>query len=218
MLVANNGQATVNDTNNKNKKTIEIDVYKSIQYALDKLKSGTYNTDPRTGEMTGFGVRNLQYYNETKKRANKNLIVYLNKIAFEKENTVRLTNGKREVLLSRSNVSEPFKNIVKDIVKRNTYEPEDYEMIRPNEAADVNKFIRLTKAVVPSNVKRINNADTVYKLKKHYEVLVGELSSGNYGQLLRKEMQDVLRELARLKAIDRKKAATIINNLKSDFK
>lgn len=127
---------------------------------------------------------------------------------------IRLYNKSGRPVVSRSNVSPSFQRIAKDIVDRNTFEADDYSNVDPKESADVNKFIEATKPIQPRNINRLSNADTVWKMKKRYEVLVGELSAGNTGKLVRDEMETILRNLIRLHALNQDKGRELIRSLR----
>lgn len=129
---------------------------------------------------------------------------------------IRLYNKSGRPVVSRSNVSPQFQRIAKDIVDRNTFEADDYSNVDPKESADVNKFIEATKPIQPRNINRLSNADTIWQLKKRYEVLVGELSAGNTGKVVRDEMETILRNLIRLHALNQDKGRELIRSLR-DF-
>jgi hypothetical protein len=129
---------------------------------------------------------------------------------------IRLYSKSGRPVVSRSNVSPQFQRIAKDIVDRNTFEADDYSNVDPKESADVNKFIEATKPIQPRNINRLSNADTIWQMKKRYEVLVGELSAGNHGKIVRDEMETILRNLIRLHALNQDKGRELIRSLR-DF-
>lgn len=118
--------------------------------------------------------------------------------------------------LSRSNISPAFQRMITDIIERNTYEADDFSHLEPKEVADFNRFVALTMPIQPRGIDRLSNADSIWQMKKRYEVLVGELSAGNSGKLVRDEMANLLRGLIRLRAMSPDKGKQLIKELR-DF-
>jgi hypothetical protein len=204
-----------------------IDIEKSLDQAIQAVESGRLNVDRRTGEMSGAGFGDgdvdpeLIGSSRVIYKSNKGADgvakgqLYLMRPQLIKGH-IRLYNKSGRPVVSRSNVSPSFQRIAKDIVERNTFEADDYSNVDPKESADVNKFIESTKPIQPRNINRLSNADTVWQLKKRYEVLVGELSAGNHGKLVRDEMETILRNLIRLHAMNQDKGRELIRSLR-DF-
>jgi hypothetical protein len=106
--------------------------------------------------------------------------------------------------------------MITDIIERNTYEADDFSHLEPKEVADFNRFVALTMPIQPRGIDRLSNADSIWQMKKRYEVLVGELSAGNSGKLVRDEMANLLRGLIRLRAMSPDKGKQLIKELR-DF-
>lgn len=204
-------------------KASKINLPLTLQLAEEAIEAGRLNVNAATGEMTGLGFDEQ----DPDKIGSTRVIYQSNKIGHTVpkgklylmqpqllRGHIRLYNKSGRPVLTRANVSPAFQRIAKDIVERNTFEPEDYANVDPKESADVNRFIEATKPIVPRGVNRLGNADTVWKLKKRYEVLVGELSAGNSGKLVLDEMEAILRSLIRLHAINENKAGDLIRALR----
>jgi hypothetical protein len=199
-----------------------ISVIRSLTQALEVVKQNGYNPKPAVNETTGLGISEdpeLIGSSRVIYKSNKGADgvakgqLYLMRPQLIKGH-IRLYNKSGRPVVSRSNVSPSFQRIAKDIVERNTFEADDYSNVDPKESADVNKFIESTKPIQPRNINRLSNADTVWQLKKRYEVLVGELSAGNHGKLVRDEMETILRNLIRLHAMNQDKGRELIRSLR----
>ena len=127
---------------------------------------------------------------------------------------IRLYNKSGRPVVSRSNVSPAFQNIARDIVERNAFEADDYKNLDPKETADANMFIQSTMPIQPRSINRLANADTIWKMKKRYEVLVGEMAAGNDGKIVRDEMADILKNLVRMHAMGESKGRDLIKALR----
>lgn len=127
---------------------------------------------------------------------------------------IRLYNKSGRPVVSRSNVSPAFQKIASDIVERNAFEADDYKNLDPKETADANMFIQSTMPIQPRNINRLANADTIWKMKKRYEVLVGEMAAGNDGKIVRDEMVDILKNLIRMHAMGESKGRDLIKALR----
>lgn len=127
---------------------------------------------------------------------------------------IRLYNKSGRPVVSRSNVSPAFQKIASDIVERNAFEADDYKNLDPKETADANMFIQSTMPIQPRNINRLANADTIWKMKKRYEVLVGEMAAGNDGKIVRDEMADILKNLIRMHAMGESKGRDLIKALR----
>ena len=127
---------------------------------------------------------------------------------------IRLYNKSGRPVVSRSNVSPAFQNIARDIVERNAFEADDYKNLDPKETADANMFIQSTMPIQPRNINRLANSDTIWKMKKRYEVLVGEMAAGNDGKIVRDEMSEILKNLVRMHAMGESKGRDLIKALR----
>ena len=127
---------------------------------------------------------------------------------------IRLYNKSGRPVVSRSNVSPSFQNIARDIVERNAFEADDYKNLDPKETADANMFIQSTMPIQPRNINRLANSDTIWKMKKRYEVLVGEMAAGNDGKIVRDEMSEILKNLVRMHAMGESKGRDLIKALR----
>lgn len=200
---------------------MRIDILTSIENAIDAINKGRININRRTGEMSGLGVADIKSPRvvfRSRKSGNDDLTrnqIYVMEPQLMRGH-LRAYNRSGRPAISRSNISPAFARIVQDIVERNTFEPDDYSSLEAKESADANQFISLTKPIQPRNIDRLSNADTVWQLKKRYEVLVGQLSSGNTGKLVRDEMESILRTLIRLHAMNKDKGLSLIRALR-DF-
>jgi hypothetical protein len=203
-----------------------IDIDKSLDMAIQAIEQDNrLNVDRKTGERTGAGFGDGELDTE---RIGSSRVIYksnkgANGVAKGQiylmlpqliKGHIRLYNKSGRPVITRSNVSPSFQRIAKDIVERNTFEADDYSTIDPKESADVNKFIEATKPIQPRNINHLSNADTIWQLKKRYEVLVGELSAGNTGKLVRDEMETILRNLIRLHALNIDKGRQLIRSLR----
>ena len=199
-----------------------IDILQSIAEANVNYENGLYRpTKDRTTNGLGVGSPDNIGSSRVVYKSNKGgngvakgqLYLMLPQLI---KGHIRLYNKSGRPVVSRSNVSPSFQRVVKDAVEHNTFEADDSSNGVPKESADVNKFIEATKPIQPRNINRLSNADTVWKMKKRYEVLVGELSAGNTGKLVRDEMETILRNLIRLHALNQDKGRELIRSLR-DF-
>lgn len=199
-----------------------INVIRSLIIAINHVKQNEYNPNPKKGETTGLGLKSDEvnvssprviFTSRKDGRLVKKGQLYVMEPSLYKGH-IRLYNKSGRPVVSRSSVSPSFQRIVKDIVERNTFEQDDYSTLDAKETADANKFIQATKPIQPRNIDRLSNADTIWQLKKRYEVLVGELSSGNTGKLVRDEMETILRSLIRLHALNIDKGRQLIKSLR----
>ena len=111
--------------------------------------------------------------------------------------------------------SKPAMKIINDIVKAGTFSEKDYKEIKPEEVKQMNEIIVKTKAMIPSSLDfRLFHEDDLKSLKDRYQVLVGELSAGNKGSLVKDEMIAILQKLRKLKAIKVSKANDLIKGLR----
>lgn len=198
-----------------------IDLLKSIAIAKKRVDEGIYRPNSNIGETNGLGISDPDHIGSKRVmyKSNKGThgvpkgVLYLMEPQLIRGH-IRLYNKSGRPVVSRSSVSPYFQRIAKDIVERNTFEADDYAGIDSKEAADVNKFIEATKPIQPRNINRLNNADTIWQLKKRYEVLVGELSAGNQGKLVTSEMESILRDLIRMHALNADKGRELIRSLR----
>lgn len=196
-----------------------ISVIRSLTHALEGMKQEKYDPKAKVGETTGLGVADIKSQRvvfRSRKSGNGDLTrnqIYVMEPQLMRGH-LRAYNRSGRPAISRSNISPAFARIVQDIVERNTFEPDDYSSLEAKESADANQFIALTKPIQPRNIDRLSNADTVWQLKKRYEVLVGQLSSGNTGKLVRDEMETILRTLIRLHAMNNDKGLSLIRALR----
>lgn len=203
----------------------KVDVVLSLHLASERLNQGKYKNPTKEGAIkTGLGIGdpvvddilNSPRVVFASRKAppyvkRGQLYVMLPQLL---KGHIRLYNRSGRPVVSRSNVSPSFQRIAKDIVERNTFEADDYSTLEDKETADANKFIEATRPIQPRNINRLSNADTIWQLKKRYEVLVGELSAGNTGKLVRDEMETILRSLMRLNAMSINKGRDLIKSLR----
>jgi hypothetical protein len=202
-----------------------VDVVLSLHLASERINQGLYKNPTKEGNMkTGLGIGdpvidtilNSPRVVFASRKAppyvtRGQLYLMLPQLL---KGHIRLYNRSGRPVVSRSNVSPSFQRIAKDIVERNTFEADDYSTLEDKETADANKFIEATRPMQPRNINRLSNADTIWQLKKRYEVLVGELSAGNTGKLVRDEMETILRSLMRLNAMSINKGRDLIKSLR----
>lgn len=177
------------------------------------------NFNPKPGQTTGLGLESnntkvIWKHNRNSPGFGKNHRFVLIS-PFMKGNIRYYGSPNRAAILSYNNASPAFLNIVRDIVNDGTFKSEDYRKVAPKEAHAANVFIKSTKPLVPSGVSFFeHNAADVYDLRERYRVLVGELSAGNQGSLIKGEMIDILQKLQRLKVLSESKVKNLINGLK----
>lgn len=195
-----------------------IDVLKSLNKAIANQKN--YKPTMRSGEQNGMGLSGVHvgsdrvvYAPRRNSGAVKKGQLYVLQNQFAKGNLRLYTKSDRPVV-SRTGISPSFQRLVKSIIERNTFDAADYSGCESKESADVNAFIAATKPVQPRNIDQLSNADTIWQTKKRYEVLVGELSAGNSGKLVRDEMESILRSLIQMRAINPDKARGLIKSLR----
>lgn len=218
-----------------------INLPDSIAAAINKVSNGSYNSKAGTGEINGLGLNadslkarelvhplraaelrsdpsaisstRITWMNNraSGRKLPKGMIYVMGPSLLKGDLRVYAKSGRP--IMSISKISPAFQRIVRDVIDRNTFDPQDFSAIEPSESADVNQFITISKPVSPSGVDRLANADMVWKLKKRYEVLVGQLSAGNDGLIVRREMEDILRSLMRVYAINPVKAKGLIKAL-----
>ena len=201
----------------------DIDVKASLERAIQRTKNNHYNPNPGKGETTGIGIgsdeANIRSPNVVFRSNKLGKTVPKGKLYLMEPQLyrghIRLYSKSGRPVVTRSNVSPSFQRLAKDIVERNTFEADDYSGLEPKETADANYFIKMTKPIQPRNIDRLSNADTIYQLKKRYEVLVGELSAGNTGKVVLTEMEEILRKLIRMHAMNEKKGSQLIRNLRA---
>ena len=198
-----------------------VDLLKTFEIAKEKSNQFRPDAVNRVGETNGSGIATADNIGSSRvvyksRKGGDGLTknqLYLMQPQLIKGH-IRLYNKSGRPVVSRSNVSPSFQRLAKDIVDRNTFEADDYSNVDPKESADVNKFIEATKPIQPRNINRLSNADTIWQLKKRYEVLVGELSAGNHGKLVRDEMETILRNLIRMHALNQDKGRELIRSLR----
>ncbi len=199
-----------------------INLPDSITAAINKVSNRSYNPAAATGEVNGLGLdadpsaissTRITWMNNraTGRKLPKGMIYVMGPSLLKGDLRVYAKSGRP--IMSISKISPAFQRIVRDVIDRNTFDPQDFSAIEPSESADVNQFITISKPISPSGVDRLANADMVWKLKKRYEVLVGQLSAGNDGLIVRREMEDILRSLMRVYAINPVKAKGLIKAL-----
>lgn len=200
-----------------------IDIPGSLRRALSKVSDGGYNAKAATASVNGLGFNEsdptkisssrIAWMNsrDSGRKLPKGMIYVMGPSLLKGDLRVYSKSGK--AVMSASKISPAFQRIVRDTIDRNTFDPQDYSTIEPSESADVNHFISISKPIAPSGIDRLANADGIWKLKKRYEVLVGELSAGNDGSLVRQEMEAILRSLMRMHAINPAKAKDLIKAL-----
>jgi hypothetical protein len=93
-------------------------------------------------------------------------------------------------------------NIVRDLIENHTFKQEDYDKLRDEEGDKINQIIKLSKVVIPHDVRMKGyHLDDIVELKQRYKVLVGEIGAGNHGELVLEEMRDIVKQLAKYRAI-----------------
>jgi hypothetical protein len=199
-----------------------INIPESIAAAIIKVGNDEYNPKAPVGGLNGLGLDNdptkisstrITWINSraSGRKLPKGMLYVMGPSLLKGDLRVYTKSGKPVMSISR--ISPAFQRIVRDVIDRNTFSPEDFSSVEPKESADVNHFITISKPVSPSGIDRLANADTIWKLKKRYEVLVGQLSAGNDGLLVRNEMEEILRSLMRMHAINPAKAKDLIKSL-----
>lgn len=201
----------------------DINLPDSIQTAITRIANDSLNTELKPGNINGLGFNEsdptkisssrIAWMNsrDSGRKLPKGMIYAMGPSLLK--GNLHIYNKSGRPIMSVSKISPAFQRIVRDTIERNTFDPQDYSIIEPTESADVNHFISISKPIAPSGIDRLSNADSIWKLKKRYEVLVGELSSGNDGLLVRQEMESILRSLMRMHAINPAKAKDLIKAL-----
>lgn len=169
---------------------------------------------PLMGPQTGKGLETPGESVEFRHRHSKGKHKYVLLPAYLKGSIRLFAKNGGNPIVSQKNASSAFLNIVKDIVESGTFSTADYKNVSPKEALNVNAFIKATKPLIPSAFAAVHNGADLHALRKRYQVLVGELSVGNTGQLVKEEMISILRTLERLKAISKPKVNDLIKGLK----
>ncbi len=218
---ANHRYTITSKTNAANMDSVNIP--DSINAAISKVSNGTLATNLKPGAVNGLGFNEsdptkisssrIAWMNDrdSGRKLPKGMIYVMGPSLLRGD--LRVYNKSGKAVMSASKISPAFQRIVRDTIDRNTFDPQDYSTIEPSESADVNHFISISKPIAPSGIDRLANADGIWKLKKRYEVLVGELSAGNDGSLVRQEMEAILRSLMRMHAINPAKAKDLIKAL-----
>ena len=187
----------------------------SIMQAYEKLKSDKeYNFQRKTGELTGLGLEEIHPKVHWAHRVNRKDKYFVMYPAFTNGHVRFYTTGTRSPEVSQNRASRHFLNIVRDIIDRGTFEQQDYAGLERKEAHQANLFIKHTKPIIPSGVAfSTSHAGDIFELRKRYKVLVGELASGNHGQMIKDEMIGILQTLQRLKAMTKPKVNDLISGL-----
>jgi hypothetical protein len=104
--------------------------------------------------------------------------------------------------------------IVQDIKGSSPHEfkIDDYNKLNNTEKKVVEHIINLLRLDIPAKMERVLS-DENYTLKSRYEILVGQLSAGNFGSELIKELKDVLKKMKINKIITPKKYNDLIKTL-----
>lgn len=199
-------QTTIYDQKN-------YDLNYSIYQAINAINDGRANIDKRRGEMTGLGLEEKHSLHWAHRRSLKdyNFVLYP---AFVQGNVRYYKDPKSVAAVSFANASKHFLNIVRDIVDSGTFKAEDYARLDKKESHAANIFIKASKPLIPTNVSfDTSTAGDIHDLRERYQVLVGELSAGNHGKLIKEEMIEILQKLRRLKAIYPAKVRDLIKGL-----
>lgn len=162
----------------------------------------------------GKGLESTNSRVEFRHRISKGKLKFVLIPAYLKGNIRLFPKGGGNPLISQPHASPAFLNIVKDIIDSGTFSAADYKNTEPKESHNVNAFIKQTQPLLPSGLALVHNGSDIQTLRKRYQVLVGELSAGNHGEVVKSEMIDILRKLERLKALGRSKVMDLIKGLR----
>lgn len=201
--------------NKKNAKT-KIGLIKRI-LDEDKKFGGQYplsNLFPLNTE--GLGLNNNKGVCNTNHEKNFGNY-HLADCSFRKGNLLIYKPKTNSTLISHKNMSSKLTKIIQDIKnsKPHSFKIEDYNELNNNEKKVVEHIINILRLDIPAKMERVL-ADENYKLKSRYEILIGELASGNFGKQLIKELKEVLQKMKTNKVITVTKYNNLIKTL-NDF-
>jgi hypothetical protein len=165
--------------------------------------------------ITGTGLKRLGL---ASRRPRKGETLPMNSVLLNQldKGHLNVVTKKGNQVLKQKNISDAFKRIVNAVMKSGTFEADDYKKIEDIEIPSVNQFIIQSDAVIPPDTPYKTTSDHVKDVKSRYNILVGQLASGNSGRIVREEMKEILKEMWRLKQITFKAYKSRVNGLK-DF-
>lgn len=151
-----------------------------------------------------------QSYNLEKNFGNFNL----SNSSFKKGDLIISKPGAHSHIIKHNNMTPRLSKIVQEIKKTMVFKIEDYNELNNIEKKVVEHIINLLRLDIPDKMNRILS-DENFSLKSRYEILIGELSSGNFGKELIAELKDVLKKMKHNKVISESKYNKLIDTLKS---
>lgn len=195
---------------------------KYVTPVTPKSTASNAPTSPLSSVETGFyGVGISMDQNNTKGVCNNNGNANFGKYhisipALRKNNLIIYRCNTNSTLLNHKNMSPSLLKIVMDIKKTmpHKFQMEDYNKLNENEKKVVEHIINILRLPIPDDMNRVLSTEN-YNLKSKYEILIGELSAGNYSKEIKKEIKDVLNKMKKNKIINSTKYNRLIKTLDS---
>lgn len=150
--------------------------------------------------MQGSGLREKNY-----RAGPANLGKFFINLESLRRGNLSIYRPKSNVMyLNKKSISPKLVQIIREIKQDKKFDINDYESLKESEKIIADKVINLAQVDYPVKMKRALD-ETIWNLKKRYEILLGSYNAGNDGKLVTDEIKAVLKELLKHKAISKTK-------------
>lgn len=193
-----------------------ISIPEILKKSYELLMDDPDNYKIQITNLRGMGLNNNKGVCNTNHEKNFGNY-HLADCSFRKGNLLIYKPRTNSTIISYKNMSPKLTKIVQDIKnsKPHSFKIDDYNELNNNEKKVVEHIINILRLNIPAKMQRVL-ADENFSLKSRYEILIGELSSGNFGKELIKELKEVLQKMKTNKVITVTKYNNLIKTL-NDF-
>lgn len=146
--------------------------------------------------MSGSGLVQPNYMKNAPNFGN----LFLNERQLKVGNLSISTPFSKTYLLHKKNITPLLKKMIMDIANTLEFDIKEYQQLEGDEKRIIEKIIRAQKNMKEYNIKKLIDDDD-YKMKKRFQILVGEVNAGNASEAVKSEMKQIVKALFDNRAI-----------------
>jgi hypothetical protein len=160
-------------------------------------KTDEYSSGKATRELLGLGVKQSDDLPE-KVQFGKN-ILFLKKLFLKNILSIQNKHNVKINGFNNVHVSDNFVKIIMNLINNINFNNNDLQNLSSNERLLLDNLLMLSE--LNKQFVTGSSTDSLNKLKKDYEILIGEIESGNNNELLKKKLYHILMKLTHFGAI-----------------
>ena len=160
-------------------------------------KTDEFSTGKTTRELLGLGVKQSDDLPE-KVQFGKN-ILFLKKLFLKNILSIQNKHNVKINGFNNVHVSDNFVKIIMNLINNINFNNNDLQNLSSNERLLLDNLLMLSE--LNKQFVTGSSTDSLNKLKKDYEILIGEIESGNNNELLKKKLYHILMKLTHFGAI-----------------